>query len=274
MLPQALQTVQLPPIGLIAPPPPGLGWIALTFLQPLLTYTRYHGELTQPVKYSKFSTALTEASSGKRSNLLLTGRQGMLVAYAPAFLVSSYYYRASSSQNFAALLLAIHFAKRLLEVMFVHKYSGTMEISVATSIGVFYALDTLWISSTSLWMNNLSTTFVWIGFILTVIGQLGNGYHHYVLATLRKDEKQSQKQRYVAPRGGLFEFVAAPHYFFELVSWLGIAFAAQQLNAFLEVLSHTGYLMGRSYQANEFYRTKFDSEQWPRSRRNIFPFVW
>ena len=42
-----------------------------------------------------------------------------------------------------------------------------------------------------------------------------------------------QAKAYSVPQGGLFPLVATPHYLFEIVAWLGIALAAQQLNALL-----------------------------------------
>lgn len=40
-----------------------------------------------------------------------------------------------------------------------------------------------------------------IGSLMFVVGQLGNLYHHYLLATLRKPGEKGYK----VPRGGLFE---------------------------------------------------------------------
>jgi hypothetical protein len=41
-----------------------------------------------------------------------------------------------------ALCLFLHFAKRVFEVMVVHKYSGNVAASIAGAIGVYYALIT------------------------------------------------------------------------------------------------------------------------------------
>jgi hypothetical protein len=49
------------------------------------------------------------------------------------------------------------------------------------------------------------------GTVLFVAGQLGNGYHHVLLSRLRK----GGSKKYSVPAGGLFEYAAAPHYFFE-----------------------------------------------------------
>jgi 3-oxo-5-alpha-steroid 4-dehydrogenase len=273
---QSLSTIQLPSLGVIAPPPAGLGWALVTSFQAFGIVGRYSRELSQPLPYSKFSKAANDKAASDDSSIpLISGRLGMLIAYLPAFLLGAYGYQVSQQQNLAALLVTIHFAKGLLEVMFVHKYSGTMEATIAAAIAAAYSLDTWIISSTALRVRDLRPVTLIVGSLLFVVGQLGNGYHHYILSTLRNtDHAANQEKRYVPPRGGLFQYVAAPHYLFELVSWLGVALCAQQVNAFLSLFGFVSYLMGRSHKANEFYRQKFEAEEWPQSRKNLVPLVW
>ena len=46
------------------------------------------------------------------------------------------------------------------------------------------------------------------------------------------------------PTGGLFSLVTCPHYFFELVSWWGLAVVSQHIHAVGVALGMTGYLAG------------------------------
>lgn len=260
-------SVQLPALGPIAPPP-GTWGAVLTALQCSLVVSRFPNEINNPALYSKFA-----ADTSKYQDPI-PSRQGMFIAYFPACLVGLYQYIASSEQNVAALLLFIHFAKRLLEVLFLHKFSGTMSKAMAGTISTFYALDTLLVGGTAQWIKDVSPFFLNTGIALFVIGEFGNFYHHYLLATLRKNNNKTSSRRYVPPTGGLFLCVATPHYFFELISWLGIAFTSQQINAFIEVLSHASYLMGRASNTNDMYRKTFTKEEWPQTRKNIFPFIY
>jgi hypothetical protein len=105
----------------------------------------------------------------------------------------------------------------------------------------------------------------------------GNLYHHYLLANLRSgndSKKTDGEKKYVAPKGGLFNYVAAPHYFFELLGWLGIAVVAQQMNAYLVFAGMTSYLSGRACSQNEWNRSKFSEADWPASRKNVIPFIF
>jgi very-long-chain enoyl-CoA reductase len=65
--------------------------------------------------------------------------------------------------------------------------------------------------------------------------------------------------------------VAAPHYLFEIIAWLGIGLVAQQTNAMLVVASMASYLSGRASATNKFYMDTFTDKEWPRSRKAILP---
>jgi very-long-chain enoyl-CoA reductase len=68
--------------------------------------------------------------------------------------------------------------------------------------------------------------------------------------------------------------VAAPHYLFEIICWVGIALVAQQFNAFLEIPSCLVYLGARARNANNLYFDTFSKEEWRRSRKNLIPFLY
>lgn len=273
--------LQLPALGPIAPPPGTWGTV-ICGLQWSIVAGRFLAEAQNPTPYSKF--ALTRTNRAARC---LPTRQGMLILYVPACFVAAYLWFVSlSDPNVAALLLAVHFAKRVFEVLLLHVYSGTMEVELAVGIGAFYALEALLISSMSLPKSEIHPSFLYSGITLFVIGQLGNYYHHYLLVTLRRDLKNTKvtaedaitakglPRQYLPPKGGLFELVAMPHYFFEVVAWLGVALTSQQLNAFVEVVSHFVYLAKRAHNTNQLYFTTFDEKEWPRSRKNLVPFVY
>jgi len=105
------------------------------------------------------------------------------------------------------------------------------------------------------------------------IGLSGNLYHHHLLAKLR-DTKKTDGQKYLAPKGGMFNYVATPHYFFELLGWLGIAVVAQQINVFLVFTSMSSYLSGRSVSQNAWNRSQFSEADWPATRKNMIPFIF
>lgn len=259
-------------------------------------------------------------------------RTGMLLLYSPALVVAVNYLRNAPKEAgngrewITAALLVAHFGKRVLECLFLHKYSGTMDADFLIPISASYALTTTLIAHQQLqvpqYSHKLSGFVYGVGLALSVIGQLGNLYHHWLLAQLRKGEESlghllaqdlqqsassggslelpkefkstehlsrvshsdhakqvftqrqsnSALQRYVIPSGGLFRFVTMPHYFCELLSWLGLACVTQQFNAFMTVADMTSYLAGRSVATTRWYRAKFDT--YPSQTRHLIPFLF
>jgi len=256
------------PLGRIAPPPQGTLGTSLTVLQSLLVASRFQLEVRNPAPYSKFALDIRPEQDPVPS------QQGMFIAYFPATLIALFKWAESNQQNVAALLLFLHFAKRVMEVLFLHSYSGYMARSMSALMAVFYSFDTLLIASLALPANKVDNRFMIAGAILFAIGEFGNFFHHYLLAALREKKGGIVGRRYQSPSGGFFSLVAAPHYLFEVISWLGVAFCSQQVNAFLEVLSHASYLAGRAYRTNMFYFRTFSDRDWPRCRKCIFPFIF
>lgn len=230
-------------------------------------------EFDSPMPYSKFAAK----SISKGDKAMVPSKLGMLIIYLPAFFTSIGYmyflpqFQYETHVTLAGLMCLAHFAKRNLEVLFVHSYSGSTELSAARLIAFFYALVTFMICFVS--STETGEVEAKISQVLFVTGMAGNLYHHYLLASLRSKTVGSQKS-YVAPKGGLFEYVAAPHYLFELVTWLGIAVASGHITAYLNLISMTGYLGARSFNQNNWNKTKFDKSEWPDSRKNLVPFIY
>merc|ERR1712232_813235 len=185
-------------------------------------------------------------------------------------------------ESITAMLLSARFGKRVLESMFLHRYSGTMNGDFLVPIGTSYALTAALIahqqrSVPSYRAMGIDQTVLKCGLLFSLVGQLGNLYHHWILANLRSGVRTSTddgdtKPKYVIPIGGLFKYVTAPHYFFELIAWLGIACTTQHLNAFLTVADMLSYLAGRSVATTKWYKSKFSD--YPSERKNLIPFLF
>jgi hypothetical protein len=246
--------------------------------------------------YSKFSDSM-EVNGAK-----VSGRNGMLLIYVPSFAYSSLAALpqalnmmqmglGNGREAIVAAMLVFHFGKRILEVLFLHKYSGDMSAAIGGSIGVYYAILSAIIFSFSLEVPELALNkdLLPVGLALFAIGQLGNFFHHWLLASLRSQPSISaekskgsdvgsvesdkiKKRQYKVPTGGLFPLVATPHYFFELVAWLGLAVVASQLNAYLGVLGMATYLGARAQHTSEWYRENVPG--YPKERKNMIPFLF
>ena len=271
---------------------PGYAGKALTALQVLAILTAYGNEADAATRtpYSKFAGAET-GKQAKEAAWMVSSRAGMMVIYAPSLAVNCFVLLGSSSNvplpilpgpTPAAALCAVHFAKRCLEVNFLHRYSGSVALRVSSFIGAYYALISYLICSVA--SVAPSRRGLAVGTCLFAIGLVGNLYHHNLLADLRRRAASGAKlngkiRRYQAPRGGLFGLVAAPHYLFELLGWLGVACVADHGNAYLVFLSMGSYLGGRARAQHEWNRSKFP-EEWGKNsrigwgrRRDLVPFL-
>ena len=90
------------------------------------------------------------------------------------------------------------------------------------------------------------------GVAVWAAGQIGNGYHHFLLANLRKPGEKA----YVVPKGGLFGLVACPHYFFEVVAFVGLGMVISHVGALVITSTCAWYLLGRSFATMKWYEAK------------------
>ena len=124
-------------------------------------------------------------------------------------------------------MVGAHFAKRVLEVLFLHNFSGspTEDLRSSALIGCFYAFQSLGYMKDG---TNASGVTLAVGLVCFCVGLLGNLWHHSILASLRKpgNEKFVSVGKYKIPEGGLFGLATCPHYLFECVGFSGIALAS------------------------------------------------
>ena len=114
-----------------------------------------------------------------------------------------------------------------------------------------------------------SSSFHEQNLLLVLTLAIGNLYHHYLLANLRKPGEKSYK----VPRGGLFEYIAALYYLFEIITWIGIAIVSQHLVNVFAVFAMLMYLAQRSKAQTEWNRTKL-KDKYPVDRKHLITFIF
>lgn len=225
--------------------------------------TRDGGLLT----YGKFAQGVTFGIS-------LPSRLGMLLLYAPAAAIAGFMLSGMSApgsrQVLVAWMMVAHFGKRSLESLFLHKYSGSMPLASSGCISFLYITESF---ASVRYSGRVAagSHAPWglpVGLALFGVGLVGNFYHHYLLATLRKPGEKEYK----VPRGGCFEYVAAPHYFFELLGWAGVSAVSQHAISAGFFAGMIVYLADRAVAQSEWNRLKLDN--YPRARKHMVPFVF
>ncbi|MBN2549425.1 MAG: hypothetical protein JXB15_09725 [Anaerolineales bacterium] len=212
------------------------------------------------IAYSKF-----------RSSQGMDSRLGMFIVYAlPAavgyFFAARYLDKATPIQWMLFLTIEAHFVKRCLEVLFIHRYSGEIEVRSVYAIAIFYCF----ITGYAAYLHNQTIAQVdalfELGIGLFVAGELINFWHHKLLADLRKGNT-----KYRIPQGGLFALVSCPHYLGELTAWLGLALMSRHLFLAIVFIGMTIYLVERALRTQTWYHRQFPN--YPKSRKAILPFL-
>ena len=199
----------------------------------------------------------------------MPGRLGMFILYfvpliALVFSALSYIANASFVQWFVFSAVFLHFAKRVFEVLFLHKYSGPIGILTTVLISGFYSLAAYIVGDLNKVPLENADALFYLGVLAFIVGSIGNFQHHRILASLRKDMLE-----YTVPMGGLFKYVTCPHYLFEIVAWLGIALISRHFGTFLVFCFALAYLSARAMRTLAWYRETF--LDYPADRKAIFP---
>ncbi|KAK6137754.1 hypothetical protein DH2020_028506 [Rehmannia glutinosa] len=272
-------------LNLIYPPPPSVVITAMSVVSFLsLSHAGWMEIRGKNMQYSKMKDAqkniIDDDTKKKKRNTKKKGKVvpskvGMTVLYAPAFLVglSSFILFPLGDFRFNLLRSAVtaHFFKRVFEVLFVHKFSGWMDVETMTTISLSYSS----FSAIAIYNQHLTQSLPepaidlkYIGIPMFLVGICGNFYHHYLLSKLRtKGDKQ-----YKIPQSGLFSLVICPHYLFEILGFFAISCISQTLYAFSFTMGSIFYLMGRSYATRKWYESKF--EDFPKDVKALIPYIF
>ena len=214
-----------------------------------------------PMRYSKFRTA---NGVDTRLSMFVLYFLPLLAALGSALPDLA---RPSLVQGLVLAALCGHFIKRCLEVLFLHRYSGPMELFTTVNICIYYTLVASVIAALNHEPLSHPDLAFWLGALLFSGSETGNFLHHRILADLRQ-----QTSAYVVPRGGLFEYAVCPHYLFEILAWFGLALMSRHLFTWLTVFGMASYLVVRSLKTLSWYQQKFPG--FPRDRKALIPFVF
>eukprot|EP01111_Echinosteliopsis_oligospora_P017527 TRINITY_DN7630_c0_g1_i1.p1 TRINITY_DN7630_c0_g1~~TRINITY_DN7630_c0_g1_i1.p1 ORF type:complete len:302 (+),score=72.82 TRINITY_DN7630_c0_g1_i1:17-922(+) len=198
------------------------------------------------------------------------------------FLRNQIYEKASShpiqfTQQIALACWTFHYAKRILETLFVHKFShGTMPVfpNLFKNCGYYWSAAV----GISYFVNHPLFTSppierVYLGLALFIIGELGNLTTHLMLSNLRSPGTKERK----IPRGFLFNYVSCPNYFLEFVAWVGFSIMTQTAASIMFTIAGAGQMWMWAVGKHRRYRKEFDGkegrQQYPKSRKVMFPFL-
>uniref|UniRef100_A0A1B6LQF0 very-long-chain enoyl-CoA reductase n=2 Tax=Graphocephala atropunctata TaxID=36148 RepID=A0A1B6LQF0_9HEMI len=183
---------------------------------------------------------------------------------------------ASMVVHIAAACWTVHYAKRILETLFVHRFShATMPIMNLFKNCSYYWLFTAYVAyhvNHPLFTSpcDLQVYLSLAGFILSEVGNLSI---HVALRNLRPPGTTVRKIPVPTgnPLTALFNFVSCPNYTYEFFSWASFTMMTQCLPAGLFALAGMYQMTIWALGKHRNYKKEFSS--YPRQRKAILPFI-
>jgi len=178
---------------------------------------------------------------------------------------------------YVASLWSVHFIRRTLESLYVHRYSGR-----PVPAGDFL-VEYLYYWGFAAWIGWSLRSDAWslpgapsvlLGTSIFLVGEVGNGWAHQKLRKLRASSGQTARS---IPQGGMFAWVSSPHYLFEILSWCGFLLVSQLLAATVFLVLGAAIVTTYALNRHRGYQKEFDGEAgretYPTGRKAIFPFL-
>ncbi len=218
------------------------------------------------------------------TTVFLTEYAGPLLVYLPFYFRLPIIYGKDAGLpvanvvHIAAICWVCHYAKRLLETIFVHRFShATMPIANIFKNSSYYwgfaAFVAYFVNHPLYTPASYGTAQVYLGLGLFILCEIGNLSTHITLRNLRSPGTKERRIPYPDgnPMSLLFHFVSCPNYTYEVGAWLGFTVMMQSLPALLFALAGLAQMSQWALGKHRNYRNEF--EKYPRSRKAIIPFL-
>ncbi|ETV85909.1 hypothetical protein H257_02438 [Aphanomyces astaci] len=200
----------------------------------------------------------------------------LLYATRPAFLYGA---KASSlpfskTATYGIIAWTLHFLKRELETLFVHRFSRpTMPLFNLFKNCMYYWSFGLIIGYPLChpqYQGPTSDTQILVGLVIFAVSEVLNFSVHMQFRLMRTQEGSSARN---IPKGPLFAFVSCPNYTFEVLGWVGFSIFTQI--AFGYVFTVVGFLQMAQWalQKHKGYYKTYGTEYKKLGRKALVPFV-
>lgn len=182
----------------------------------------------------------------------------------------------STAQTLSCALITLHFVKRELETLFLHRFSAaTMPARNIYKNSAHYWLlaganIAYWIyKSNSPTAHHQNPVIIYGGVLLFILGEAGNLSTHITLRNLRS---AGGKERGI-PDGLGFSIVTCPNYMFETIAWIGISLVTWSLSTLVFVLIAVGQMGVWASGKEKKYRREF-GDRYKKKRSVMIPGIW
>jgi len=179
--------------------------------------------------------------------------------------------------KYACLCWSGHYLKRLLETMFIHRFShATMPIRNLFKNCSYYWGFTAFVAyfvNHHLYTPPATSLQVNIGLAGFILCELGNFSIHVLLRNLRPAGSRERKIPYPSsnPLTAMFHFVSCPNYTYEFGAWLSFTVMTQCLPALL--FAGAGFYQMAIWAIGKHKNYKKEFKNYPKGRKSILPFI-
>ena len=182
----------------------------------------------------------------------------------------------STAQILSCVLITLHFVKRELETLFVHRFSA----ATMPARNIFKNSAHYWLlagANIAYWIYKPNSPtarqhnpiLIYGGLLLFILGEVGNLSTHITLRHLRS---AGGKERGI-PSGLGFDLVTCPNYMFETIAWTGILTVTWSLSTLLFVVVAVGQMGVWARGKEKKYRREF-GDKYKKKRSVILPGIW
>jgi len=186
----------------------------------------------------------------------------------------------STLQKYAYLLVLLHFTKRELETLLVHRFShGTMPFwnifknsshyhllsGVLLAYDLYRPLRSAANVKGTIWDNE---QFLLICAGIWAFAELSNLHTHLTLRSLRPEGTRKR----AIPYGYGFSFLSCPNYFFEALAWITFSVMTGSLAASIFALVSISQMTIWAAKKHRNYKKEFGKD-YPKGRYAMIPFI-
>lgn len=219
------------------------------------------------------------------TTVFLVEYAGPLIVYMLLYLRPAIVYGAGAAEkpyapvvHMAAACWSGHYAKRLLETIFVHRFSkATMPLfNIFKNSGYYWGYGVLvgYFVNHPLYTSPIyGDAQIYTGLAMFLFNEYGNFVIHCALRDLRPAGTKERKIPYPTsnPFTKLFRFVSCPNYTYEVGAWTSFAVMTQTLSVVLFLLAGFYQMSVWAMGKHRNYRKEF--KDYPKGRKAILPFL-
>lgn len=219
------------------------------------------------------------------STVFLCEYAGPLFCYLITYFRPSLIYGSSTanpkyhfSVQLAAACWSFHYIKRILETIFVHRFShATMPIMNLFKNCSYYwgfAFYVGYFTNHPLYTPALyGNAQIYLGLAGFILSELGNLSIHVALRNLRPPGTKERRipKATANPFTILFQLVSCPNYTYEVGAWLSFTLMTQSVPALLFTLAGGFQMLIWALGKHRNYRREFPD--YPRGRKAMIPFL-